>query len=204
MLVRRLARPLLAAVFIKGGIDTLLNPEPHVARVAPVVAQAQGVVGDKLPSQAPTEPEQLVRIDAGVKIGAGLLLAIGKFPRLASLALAGSIIPTTVTAHAFWEYDDPAQRADQQAHFLKNLGLLGGLILAAVDTEGKPSLGWRARRASRKLAKQTREITGQTSDVGSDFSEWAEGARSAASAAATSTAANLRDGVDVAIGSLVH
>jgi putative oxidoreductase len=198
MLVRRLARPLLAAVFIKGGIDTLLNPEPRIGMVAPKVAQAQDVLGDKLPPQAPTEPEQLVRIDAGVKIGAGVLLALGKFPRIASLLLAGSVIPTTVTAHAFWEYDDPAQRSNQQTHFLKNLGLLGGLILAAVDTEGKPSLGWRARRASRKLAKQTRELTGGSSD-GPDLSEWAEGARSAAG----TTAATVRDGVDVAIGKFV-
>jgi putative oxidoreductase len=198
MLVRRLARPLLAAVFIKGGIDTLLNPEPRIGMIAPKVAQAQEAVGDKLPPQTPTEPEQLVRIDAGVKIGAGVLLALGKFPRLASLLLAGSVIPTTVTAHAFWEYDDPAQRSNQQTHFLKNLGLLGGLILAAVDTEGKPSLGWRARRASRKLAKQTRELTGDSSD-GPDLSEWAEGARSAAG----TTAATVRDGVDVAIGKFV-
>jgi putative oxidoreductase len=197
MLVRRLARPLLAAVFIKGGIDTLLNPEPRVAMAAPKVAQAQDVIGDKLPPQAPTEPEQLVRIDAGVKIGAGVLLALGKFPRIASLLLAGSIIPTTVTGHAFWEYDDPAERSSHQTHFLKNLGLLGGLILAAVDTEGKPSLGWRARRASRKLAKQTRELTGGSD--GPDLSEWAEGARSAAG----TTAATVRDAADVAIGKFV-
>jgi hypothetical protein len=36
-------------------------------------------------------------------------------------------------------------------HFLKNLGLLGGLILAAFDTEGAPSLGWRAKRQAREL-----------------------------------------------------
>ena len=196
MLVRRLARPLLAAVFIKGGIDTLLNPEPRIKAAAPKVVQAQNLVGDKLPPQAPTEPEQLVRIDAGVKVGAGVLLALGKFPRIASLLLAGSVIPTTITAHAFWEYDGE-ERTAQQQHFLKNLGLLGGLILAAVDTEGKPSLGWRARRASRKLAKQTRELTG--SSDGPDLSEWAEGARSAAG----TTAATVRDGVDVAIGKFV-
>jgi uncharacterized membrane protein YphA (DoxX/SURF4 family) len=154
MLVRRLARPLLAAVFIKGGIDTLLNPEPRIKQAAPKVQQAQDVVGDKLPPQAPTDPEQLVRIDAGVKIGAGVLLALGKFPRVASLLLAGSIIPTTYTAHAFWEYDGEDRAAHQQ-HFLKNLGLLGGLILAAVDTEGKPSVGWRARRAAGRAASAT-------------------------------------------------
>lgn len=198
MLVRRLARPLLAAVFIKGGIDTLLNPEPRVGMITPKVAQARDAVGDKLPSQAPTEPEQLVKIDAGVKIGAGVLLALGKFPRLASLLLAGSVIPTTLTAHPFWESKDPAERSAQQTHFLKNLGLLGGLILAAVDTEGKPSLGWRARRASRKLAKKTEGLTAQSSD-GVDLGEWAESARSGAG----TTAATVRDAADVAIGKFV-
>ena len=193
MLVRRLARPMLAAMFIKGGIDTLLNPGPRVGKAAPKIRQAQNAVGDKLPPQAPTEPDQLVRIDAGVKIGAGVLLALGKFPRIASLALAASIVPTTVVGHAFWEYDGE-DRVAQEQHFLKNLGLLGGLILATVDTEGKPSLGWRARRASRKLAKQTRELTGSASDH--DFAETAK------SAAAT-TGATARDAVDVAIGKFV-
>ncbi|WP_018330407.1 DoxX family protein [Actinomycetospora chiangmaiensis] len=197
MLVRRLARPMLAAVFIKGGIDTLLNPEPRVGMAAPKIQQAENVVGDKLPPQTPTEPDQLVRIDAGVKIGAGVLLALGKFPRIASLALAASVIPTTVVGHAFWEVDNPADRSAQEIHFLKNLGLLGGLILAAVDTEGKPSLSWRARRASRKLAKQTRELTGSASDT--DFSGIAESAKSAAGTAG----ATARDAVDVAIGRFV-
>ncbi len=34
-------------------------------------------------------------------------------------------------------------------------GLLGGLLLAAVDTEGKPSVGYRARRAAKKAANST-------------------------------------------------
>ncbi|MCD2186416.1 DoxX family protein [Actinomycetospora soli] len=194
MLVRRLARPMLAAVFIKGGIDTLLNPEPRIGMAAPKIQQAENAVGDKLPPQAPTEPDQLVRIDAGVKIGAGVLLALGKFPRIASLALAASVIPTTVVGHAFWEVDNPADRSAQEIHFLKNLGLLGGLILAAVDTEGKPSLGWRARRASRKLAKQTRELTGSAQEH--DFAGQAKSAAGTAGATA-------RDAVDVAIGRFV-
>ena len=37
--------------------------------------------------------------------------------------------------------------------FAKNLGLLGGLLLAAADTAGAPSLRWRAQRALRKAQK---------------------------------------------------
>ncbi|MBK6501203.1 MAG: hypothetical protein IPG03_02165 [Candidatus Microthrix sp.] len=33
--------------------------------------------------------------------------------------------------------------------FEKNASILGGLLLATVDTEGRPGLGWRARRAAK-------------------------------------------------------
>ena len=64
---------------------------------------------------------------------------------------------TTAAGHRFWEETDDTTRAQQQIHFLKNLGLVGGLILAAVDTEGRPSLTWRAKRTAR-LANQTASL----------------------------------------------
>ena len=119
----------------------------------------------------------LVKIDAGVKIVAGTMLAFGKFPRLASTALAASLIPTTLAGHRFWEEDDPEVRAQQQIHFLKNLGLLGGLLIASADTQGRPSIGWRARKAAAQLSGQTStlgdsaaEITEKLAGVASDVS----------------------------------
>jgi putative oxidoreductase len=187
VIVRRLARPMLAAIFIKGGVDTLLNPEPRVQKASPLIEKA----APSLPDQVPSEPNQLVKIDAGVKIAAGSLLAINKFPRLASLALAASVIPTTVAGHPFWEKSDPAEKTAEQQQFLKNVSILGGLILAAVDTEGKPSLGWRGRRAARKLAERTSDLTGQSDDVGDKLRETGDKVRR-----------NVVDGVDVAIGAI--
>jgi len=137
---RRLARPLLSAIFIWGGIDTLRNPQPRVEVAAPVIPAIAGATG------LPADPNLLVKINASVQVGAGVLLALGKMPRLAALALVGSTIPTTYAGHRFWEIDDQQIRNQQRVHFLKNLGLIGGLLLAAVDTEGAPSLSWRARR----------------------------------------------------------
>lgn len=56
-------------------------------------------------------------------------------------------MPTTIAGRAFWKESDPAKRKQQRVHFTKNVSMLGGLLIAAVDTEGKPSLAWRARRA---------------------------------------------------------
>jgi putative oxidoreductase len=154
MLVRRIARPLLASTFVFGGIDTLRNPQSRVAGAQPVVEKITEQADKQLPVQVPRDVEQWVKIDAAVKVGAGILFSLGKLPRLSALTLAGSIVPTTLAGHRFWEAEGTAKQG-QLIHFLKNLGLLGGLLLAAVDTEGKPSVGYRARRAATKTADST-------------------------------------------------
>jgi len=142
----RVARPLLASIFVVGGWDALWNPAGKDKNTVGV--------GEPLTEEAGPEDldaEMLVRVNGAVQIGAGVLLAIGKFRRLAALALIGSIIPTTYAGHRFWEESDPTTRSEQKMQFLKNLGLLGGLVLAAFDTEGEPSLAWRAKRQARQL-----------------------------------------------------
>jgi putative oxidoreductase len=155
MLVRRIARPLLAAPFIYGGISTLRKPQDRVPGAAPVVEKIAETADSQLPVQVPRDVQQWVQADAAVKVAVGSLFALGKLPRLSALVLAGSIVPTTLAGHRFWEHDDPTERFGQISNFLKNAGLLGGLLLAAVDTEGKPSVGYRARRAARKAADST-------------------------------------------------
>ncbi len=88
-----------------------------------------------------------------MQIGGGLLLATGKLPRLASAALAFTVVPGSLGGHMFWNESDPQRKADERRAFMTDLSLLGGLIIAAVDTEGKPSLGWRGRRAARKVSE---------------------------------------------------
>ena len=152
-LVRRVARPMLAAMFVVGGLDQLKHPGRKVDTARPLVEKIAPAIG------LPDDTELLVRANGAVMVGAGSLLALGKFPRLASTVLAASLVPTTVAAHSFWQEQDPEVRAKQKVQFLKNLGLLGGLLLAAVDTEGKPGLAYRAHMvnaSAHRAARQTR------------------------------------------------
>jgi uncharacterized membrane protein YphA (DoxX/SURF4 family) len=145
--VRRIARPMLAAMFVQGGLDALRHPASKAEKAAPVVnALAQ-------PLGLPNDPELMVRANGAAQVAAGSMLALGRLPRLAALVLAGSLVPTTWAGHAFWSVEDAAARAQQRTHFLKNVGLLGGLLLATVDTAGKPGRSWRARRAARDTAR---------------------------------------------------
>jgi putative oxidoreductase len=155
MLVRRIARPLLAAPFIYGGISTLRKPQDRVPGAAPVVEKIAETADKQLPVQVPRDVQQWVQADAAIKVAAGSLFALNKFPRLTALVLSASIVPTTLAGHRFWEHEDPTERFGQLSNFLKNTGLLGGLLLAAVDTEGRPSVGYRTRRAASKASDAT-------------------------------------------------
>jgi hypothetical protein len=63
-----------------------------------------------------------------------------------------------LAGHAFWEEDEEGSRAGQRTHFLKNLSMLGGLLLAAVDTDGRPS-GRRHRRPCGSAGGPARRLT---------------------------------------------
>jgi uncharacterized membrane protein YphA (DoxX/SURF4 family) len=180
MIMRRIARPMLAAVFVSGGIETLRNPKPRIQAAEPVLDKTVGRIEDKLPDEVPTDTETLVKLDAAVKIGAGLALALGKFPRLASVLLAGSLVPTTVASHRFWEHEDPQERARQQAHFFKNVGLIGGLMIAAGDTHGKPSVAWRAKHAARVAAAGAADVAGSVKGTANEVAGSVKGTAAAA------------------------
>src|SRR3954451_11910129 len=161
-LIRLVARPMLASTFVYGGIQALRN--------APALGQAAKPVNDGIRAFAskvapsvpvPEDDTTMVRINAGVHILAGLGLATGRAPRLSALALAATVVPTTVAGHPFWQEKDKDARTKQMTHFFKNVSMLGGLILAALDTEGRPGVAWRTTHAvgtategAKKLGRQ--------------------------------------------------
>jgi len=139
-----LARPMIAGMFIYGGLDSLRRP-------ASKVPAAEGVVNG-VSEKTGMDIEQLVKINGAVQVAAGSALALGIFPRPAALALAASLVPTTLAGHRFWEAEGEA-KPQQTIHFLKNLAMFGGLVIAANSTGGRPSLPWRARRAVHRASE---------------------------------------------------
>ncbi len=159
-----LARPMMAGIFVYGGIDALRNPEGKAKAaddVAPMIAKAL-----HLPM---TDTVALVRINGGIQVAAGTLMALGKARRLSALVLAASLVPTTYAGHRFWEEVDEERRAQQRVQFLKNGAMLGGLILAAGDTGGRPSLPWQARRTARQALRATVAAGAASGDAAQHF-----------------------------------
>lgn len=136
---RTLARPMMAAMFITGGADSLRNP---------------GLRPDLVAKAGLDNADQLVKINGATMLAAGLTLATGRLPRLSALALAGTLVPTTLVGHPFWSETDKAAKKQQQIQFFKNLSMLGGLLLAAADTGGRESLPHAAGRVTRRAKKK--------------------------------------------------
>jgi uncharacterized membrane protein YphA (DoxX/SURF4 family) len=162
-LSRTIARPMLASMFVVGGANALTNQEALAKRSQPVTERLSTFLSETMPSVSRfATPQNLVRANAVVHLGAGLALATGRAPRLSSAVLAATLVPTTLAGHRYWEETDPAMRANQRIHFFKNLSLVGGLVLASLDTEGRPGLRWRAQRAvhdvSRDVSRETRHL----------------------------------------------
>ena len=147
---------MMAAIFVIQGIDSLLHPDTK----APAAEKVVRPLAERVPV-VPDQVEQAVRLNGAVQLVAGSLLAIGKFPRLSAAVLAASLVPTTAAGHRFWESDDKLERAQQKVHFLKNLSILGGLLIAAGDTAGNPSIAWRGRHAA-QLAKREASLAAKS------------------------------------------
>ena len=156
---RLLARPMLASMFVVGGLNALKNADALATRAQPVADKVVPLVQRLAPQvPIPTNTTTLVRLNAGVQILAGVALATGHAPRLASTALAATLVPTTLAGHRFWEETDPAVKGNQKVHFFKNVSMFGGLLLAGVDTEGKPGVAWRARHAATDVKREARHL----------------------------------------------
>ncbi|WP_028709479.1 DoxX family protein [Propionicicella superfundia] len=119
-----IARPLLASVFVSGGYNQVTQPGGRVKAVQQTL--------DKVPMDlGENGAEYLVKANGAIMAGAGATLALGVLPRLSAAALIASLIPTTLIGHPFWTMDDPKARSINQSQVLKNLGLIGGLLLVA-------------------------------------------------------------------------
>jgi putative oxidoreductase len=134
---------MLASIFVVDGIRTLVRPDSRVEAVRPLTDRVTPLI-ERADPRLPTDPRTLVRIKAVTDVVAGLALATGRFTRPAAAVLAAGLVPHTLT-----------EKGDRD-HLLRSLGLLGGLLLAAVDTEGRPGIHYRTSHAIDRSQRSVR------------------------------------------------
>ncbi len=113
MMLKSLGRMALASIFVLGGADAFKVP---------------GTRANKVDDAGIPQPELAVRVNAATMVLAGIFLALGIAQKAAAGALLASLVPTTLVGHPFWKEETPHVQSMQRIHFLKNLGLIGGLL----------------------------------------------------------------------------
>lgn len=84
-------------------------------------------------------PAVALAIAAAIEILGGLAVLTGFKTKIAAWILFVFLIPTTLLFHNFWTTQG-MERMDNQAHFMKNVAILGGLLLLAAAGPGAYSV----------------------------------------------------------------
>jgi putative oxidoreductase len=127
-----IGRILLALMFIISGWEKITGFSETVDSIA----------GKDLPM-----PQVLAAIAIAIELGAGLAIAFGWKTRWAAVAMMVFLIVITPIFHAFWNV--PAdQTMMQQINFMKNLSILGGMIVLFAWGPGRYSLDQRSTVAT--------------------------------------------------------
>jgi putative oxidoreductase len=119
-----IGRVLLCLLFLISGLTF------HFTSDAVQYAEAQGVPAASL----------LVPLSGVIAIVGALSIMFGYRAKWGAWLLVIFLIPVTFMMHNFWAIDDPMQRQMQMTMFMKNLGLLGGVLLVAYWGAGPISL----------------------------------------------------------------
>jgi putative oxidoreductase len=117
-------RVLLGLIFVLSGFQKLMGYSGLVATLT----------GKGLPM-----PEVLGVLTVAIELGTGLLLVVGWKARWAALLLFLFVIPVSLTFHNFWTMEG-AQAAMNKIQFLKNVSIMGGMLLVAAFGPGRYSV----------------------------------------------------------------
>ena len=158
--LRFTARSMLASYFVINGLKAVRNPAAFADEAASVFDKVLPAARRLLPSEAasflPTDTTGVARVLGIAQIAGGLSLATGIGRRCGAALLALTMVPRVVT-------NNPVKAAsDDRARLGADVALLGGVALAAMDTEGQPNLAWRVsmhrQLAAKDLEKRKAEL----------------------------------------------
>jgi putative oxidoreductase len=119
-------RLLLVLIFLFSGFGKLTNPSGTLGYIA---------------SAGLPFPQLLLWGSVVIELGAALALLLGWKARWAAALILLWMIPVTAVFHNPWA-GDPSQAQMQMIHLMKNLSIMGGLLLVIVLGPG----GWSVER----------------------------------------------------------
>jgi putative oxidoreductase len=123
-LIPILGRFLISLIFILGGIEKIMNP----------VGTKEYMASKNLPAIS-----ILYILTIIAELGGGLSVLTGCYSNMGTIVLILLLVPTTFVFHNFWNVSGGEKKL-QLAHFMKNLAIMGGLLLIYAFGPGPYSL----------------------------------------------------------------
>lgn len=117
-------RVLLASLFLISGFD----------KIGAFAGTAGAIASKGLPMA-----QVLAAATIALEIGGGLLLVIGLKARWVAAAFAAFTLVATLLFHAYWA-EPEAQQFVQKLMFLKNLSIVGGMLMVVAFGPGRWSV----------------------------------------------------------------
>jgi putative oxidoreductase len=123
------ARVLIALIFIMSGFEKLVSYQAAAGHL-----EGMGV------------PAVFAYLAPPVEFLCGVAVLLGALTEAAAAVMFIFTIVTTLTAHRYWQYADPAQYVAQYTNFWKNVSMMGGMLLLIVTAGGRYSVDALMRR----------------------------------------------------------
>lgn len=155
-MIRTIARPMLASVFVWNGVETLREPQKHLASTEALLSSLRKALPAEYRDALPKNPQLVTQGLAGAKVISAVLFGLGKMPRLSATVLSLTQLVSLLENTPLGRGDNKSQE-EARTGLLTDTALLGALAIIAQDTEGKPGLRWRADQASKKVAKASKK-----------------------------------------------
>lgn len=155
-LIRAAGRTMLSSFFVVNGAKAAAKPAGLVGDADPIVRKVVPLVKRVLPPTyahfVPEDTTTLVRASGAAQVLGGLGLATGLGRRASAGLLSATMVPHVIASRP----DKNASAEEKTAArsvMLHNVALLGAALIASQDTQGKPSLGYRANKQAAALSK---------------------------------------------------
>ena len=97
------------------------------------------------------------------------MFALGKLPRISSTVLLATGATNAYVEYRATEANTKDEKKTRARSALTNASFLGAIAITAVDTDGNPSLAWRANKLSHDIAKRSEKIGSDIKDKSEDL-----------------------------------
>ncbi len=118
-------RVVIAILFVMSGVEKVMD----------LSATAAAIGGKGLPM-----PSVLAVATVVLELGGGLLIVVGWQTRIVALAVAVFTAVAGYFFHDFWHYPEGPQYTNNMIRFMKNVSIIGGLLMLCAAGAGRYSL----------------------------------------------------------------